>query len=118
MWNKAKVVSYSLLLLFIVTSCTESSLSKAKGSVSNFEVTDDVFLSNGLDYGAKIRFTLKNIGESGAIEVRAKLSSSEGTWSRNQTLHLRAGESREVLFNFSEPSINATNIEGSVNVRP
>jgi len=116
-YNKLLIISLITIATFLI-SCDNSTFSKAKGEISNFEVKDDIFLSDGLDYGAKISFNLKNTGESGEIKVNVKLSCSEGVWKRQQILHLKSGEIRKVSFIFKEPSIDATNIEGMANVSP
>lgn len=115
------LLSFSLLFLFVFLAIgsDESTTSKANGQVSNFEVTADFGVINDEpDAGYSISFTVKNVGENGVIKIIPKLSCSEGEWTREQTLTLNAGESRDLTYFFHEPTINSTNVQGTVNVNP
>ena len=70
------------------------------------------------DFGVRVKTTVKNVGKDGFIRVKAKLSSSEGEWEREQTLHFYAGESRVLNWFFHEPTINVSNVESLVIVTP
>lgn len=108
-----------ILFLFLAIGSDESSSSKAEGEISNFEVNSDFGIINDEpDAGFTVTFTLKNIGEKGVIEITPKLSCSEGEWTRNQSLTLNAGESKNLTYFFHEPTINSTNVQGSVYVYP
>lgn len=115
------LLSILLVVAFILLTmgCDESLSSEASGDIYDFDIIEDVgFINDEFDAGAKITFTLKNVGESGIIKIMPKLSCSEGEWTREQSVILNAGESREFTYFFHEPTINATNIQGSVSVYP
>jgi hypothetical protein len=93
--------------------------SKARCTVSNTSGAADSFVTNGeADFGYTVVVDVKNSGEAGDIILKVKLSSSEGEWQREQTVRFGAGQSQELKFGFSEPSINATNIRYGVQCLP
>lgn len=105
--------------LFIAFGSDEETMSQAEGQVSNFEVNSDFGIINDEpDAGYTITFTVKNIGKRGILTITPKLSCSEGEWTREQTLTLEAGASRNLSYFFHEPTINSTNVQGSVKVDP
>jgi len=106
------------LLLFILIS--HVACSEAKGVVSNVRIEHDAVLdSQGQpDYAVAVSFTVENVGKDGVLMVSPTLSSSEGEWSRTQNLQFEAGESRDLKYLFSEPTLSAGNLEARVSVFP
>lgn len=115
------IASAMIISIFIVIAfgSQDEITSGAEGKVSNFEVISDFGVIDGEpEAGYTVQFTIKNVGEKGAITIKPKLSCSEGEWSRKQTITLNAGASRNLSYFFHEPTINATNVQGSVRVFP
>jgi hypothetical protein len=48
---------------------------------------------------------------AGKVALTANLSTSEGNFQRQQDLQLSEGEVRDLKYQFSEPTLNATNVE-------
>ena len=63
-------------------------------------------------------FTVVNNGERGLVYLNPWITTSEGEWSRQQTLTMQVLERREFSYFFQEPSINATNIQWGVRYTP
>lgn len=92
---------------------------EAVGHIVDVQQLGDVGLVDEvLDAGVRVTTTIKNEGKEGFLHVRARLSSSEGEWSREQKLHFNRGESKELAWFFSEPSVNAANVQSWVEVSP
>lgn len=97
----------------------EVSLSNAKARIRNLKAEEDTrIVNNEMDYGVSISFTLTNAGEAGLIRVSPWLSSSEGEWSRQQTLNVGAGQAINLTYFFPEPTINASNVQYGVRTKP
>ena len=97
----------------------QAATSKAKGAVMNLEADHDSRIVNDeFDYGLKLTFVVRNMGESGIIRVSPWVSCSEGEWSRAQNLHFNKGEAKRLEYFFHEPTINASNIQYGVKVYP
>jgi hypothetical protein len=116
------MLSLPCLLLWQV-SCSQGDLdaltSEARGVYSNLRAKEDSVLVNGsFDYSIVVYFTVKNIGKDGVITVSPWLASSEGEWSRNQRIRFEAGESKSLKYIFSEPTVNAANMQYGVRVFP
>ncbi|MEQ9401204.1 MAG: hypothetical protein RJQ04_18710 [Longimicrobiales bacterium] len=79
---------------------------------------DFTITSDGPDAGFTYSFVLTNVGDAGVINVMPGISTSEGEWMRDQTLHFEAGESRRLSYFFAEPSIHAQNAECFVRTIP
>lgn len=93
--------------------------SKAAGVLQNGSCNGDVGIINDqFDAGVSYSFDLINRGETGPLQITVKLSTSEGEWSREQTLEFAPGERRRLTYFFHEPTINATNIACSANIWP
>ena len=75
-------------------------------------------MRNEPDAGVNLSFRIKNVGKSGVIKITPRLSTSEGEWTREQTLKFDAGESKHLTYFFHEPTINAENIECYVRASP
>ncbi len=120
-FNFKHLLSLLLLILFLIIAggSDESIVSNAKGVPSDFKIFNDAgVINNQLDAGYTISFTVKNTGQEGVITINAKLSCSEGEWTRSQTVNFKPNESNNFSYFFHEPTINATNVHGSVNVIP
>ena len=92
---------------------------KAIGEIVLVEQVEDTGMIDGeVDYGVRVKTRVKNAGQEGFIKIQANLSTSEGEWTREQKLHFDAGQSRELTWFFSEPTINVSNVESWVYVSP
>ncbi|SRR5258706_13783713 len=115
-----RILSFAVMLAACLgmTGC-ESMLSRAKGEVSGLKISPDVGIINDKpDAGYKVEFTLTNRGDAGVLAIRPWLSCSEGNYTRSQDMQFNAGESKRLSYFFHEPTINATNVQGGVNVTP
>lgn len=84
--------------------------SSAKCEVVADSAYEDAFIiDNQSDYGYTVKAKLKNSGEDGEVSVVVNLYTSEGDFQRKQKVQLKSGETRILFYQFSEPSINATN---------
>jgi len=93
--------------------------SEASGAISDLTLKGDTGVIDGEpDYGINVKFTVTNNGEDGILTLTTRLSTSEGEWSRQQKLSFSAGQSMTLSYFFHEPTINATNVQGRVNVFP
>lgn len=107
-----------ILFLFFFTGC-EALTSQAKGQISNLRCENATGIVNGqLDYGINVIFNVKNIGKSGVISIKAKLSTSEGEWQQEQNLDFNAGESKTLKYFFAEPTINVNNMQCKISIFP
>ena len=96
-----------------------SEVSKANCEVVNVENTPDVGVFNGEpDAGYNVGFTLLNKGQTGTIQVRVLLSTSEGDFVRERSVYLEGGSSMPLRFFIQEPTINADNIQSRVSCNP
>lgn len=83
------------------------------------KVDADVFLINGEpDAGFTVHATIANTGKEGPIKVKAVLTTSEGTFTREQSVSFPENATRVLDFGFPEPTINATNVQGVVSCSP
>jgi hypothetical protein len=55
---------------------------------------------------------------AGKVALTANLSTSEGNFERHQDLQLSEGEVRDLKYQFSEPTLNATNVEMHMECAP
>jgi hypothetical protein len=92
---------------------------KAECAFSNLKGASDVFLVNGeMDAGYTLSVTVKNVGKAGRVALTANLSTSEGNFQRHQDLQLSEGEVRDLKYQFTEPTLNATNVEVRMECAP
>lgn len=113
------LVSLIGLAIFLALAFGSTPTSKAKGQWSNLDCKHDTGIVNGeLDYGVTVSVTVKNVGQAGTINIKPVLSTSEGQWRRDQDLNFKAGESKTLTYFFSEPTINASNIQCRITVSP
>ena len=118
--NSARVLTI-LLVSTALTGCREMEVlaSEADATVSDLTCEGDAKLVDGeLDAGILLAFTVENRGKRGRIQVLPWLSSSEGEWSRSQSLEFEQNESRRLEYFFQEPTINAANVNCEVKVFP
>lgn len=106
------------LLAFALPGCgrvgdTAAALgSQANVTALSHNMVADAFLVRGeLDWGYQVLTTIRNNGDRGDVTIRVTLTSSEGQWERNQQLHMESGETMDLAYLFTEPSVNATNIQ-------
>lgn len=123
MKTKIFQICATLISASILVSCDEATseslakvitaaASKAKPELLDHEINVDAWVvNNEFDYGAKVDLNLKNNGERGDIQIMVTLSSSEGEWTRTQNLIFDAAETKKLTYVFTEPTVNATNIE-------
>lgn len=119
----ATFVIFISCLLVGQISCEQRDIdfltSGARGVVSSVNAKADSLLVNGgFDYSIVIDCTVKNVGKYGVIRVTPWLSSSEGEWSLDQHLYFQEGETKNLKFTFSQPTINATNLQYGVKIFP
>jgi len=74
--------------------------------VSNVSSRAEMLYIDGLDYGVIVTATVRNTGSDGTMNLDATLSTSEGTYQRARQTLLSADQSRQVEFQFDEPTIN------------
>lgn len=79
---------------------------------------DSFLVENEADYGYTVSARIQNLGDAGNLTISAVLSSSEGEWTRTQTISLAAKDTRDLKFGFHEPTINSTNVVYSVSCKP
>jgi len=105
-------------LMICVLACRELA-SRAKGRTSDLKCAPDIGVVKGeMDAGVKVTLVVKNVGESGFINIKPEITTSEGEWQRSQDVQFDAGESKTFTYFFDEPTINATNIQCRVGVSP
>lgn len=89
----------------------ETISSSARCKVESVKVEPEVVVTNGEpDAGYKVLVEVSNSGEEGAVKVTARLSSSEGEWTKVRHVTMDAGSRDTLAFLFPEPTINATDI--------
>jgi hypothetical protein len=64
----------------------------------------------GPDAGYNVHVTVSNQGQRGQVRVGARLSTSEGEWSKERHQLMEAGARETLSFTFPEPTINATDV--------
>ncbi len=113
------IVIYGLLAGGSVDTKSSAETSKAICQITNINGEPDAQVIDGeMDAGVMVRFTVTNIGERGTIKVETRLSTSEGQWSKKQSLVFDAGESMNLEYFFHQPTINAANIQYSSRCAP
>ncbi|HEX8148730.1 MAG TPA: hypothetical protein VF591_16225 [Pyrinomonadaceae bacterium] len=81
--------------------------SNAKGKTSDIKCEPGMgVVNNEPDAGVNVKVTVTNVGEAGFIKVSPELSTSEGEWSRGQSLQFGKGESKSLTYFFHEPTVN------------
>jgi hypothetical protein len=68
------------------------------------------------DAGYRVTSIIKNDGQAGKIKVDVTLFCSEGTFDRYRTTSFEAGEVKQLMFDFEEPSWAADDVKYLVEV--
>jgi hypothetical protein len=96
-----------------------SAPSGPKCEVLHVEQSSDAFLVNGeWDFGYEVSTIVRNESASGTVNIVVRLSTSEGTYEREQEVILNKGESMKLEYKFHEPTIGAQNVQAQVGCRP
>ena len=75
--------------------------------LSSLRAGGKMLVTNGeADFGIEGRGTVKNLGGRGDFKVQGRLATSEGTFQRVQRLLFDKEETRELVFDFPEPTLN------------
>lgn len=124
----AKLVGYVCLFFFVVGAYEEwkkengngaSSKSKAICKIVHVSQNEDTYyLKDDFDFGYTVNTKIQNIGERGHIDILATLSTSEGVFKREQNVLFEKGQIFTLAYQFNEPTINATSIQGRINCAP
>ena len=119
------IVATSFLAALLLNSCEDLAplaqvlSSPAKSELKSHEGKADTWIVNGeFDYGFQILPEVINNGEQGDVNITVTLSCSEGEWTRNQTLNFDANETKNLSYVFTEPTVNATNLQYRVVTLP
>ncbi|MDQ8192357.1 hypothetical protein [Roseibacillus persicicus] len=119
------LIAASSLSLLLFSSCEELAplaqalSSKAKPEVTSHQIAGDAWIVDGeFDYGLQVKSQITNKGEQGDVMVNVTLSSSEGEWTRTQTINFDANETKDLSYVFTEPTVNATNVQYRVVTLP
>lgn len=92
---------------------------EARGEIVTVHQQLDIGVMDGApDAGVLVKTSIKNVGQGGFIRVKAKLSTSEGEWEREQKLHFDANETKDLSWFFHEPTVNALNVQSWVQASP
>jgi len=95
--------------------------SRAKGKASGLTCKAGLgVMDDKPDAGVNLKVTVTNVGEAGSIKISPEISTSEGEWSRSQSLQFGKGEVKNLTYFFHEPTINVDvdNIQCRVGVSP
>ena len=108
-----------LVIAFAILTYSPDSKSQASCEITDRTLIADVFVIDGQpDAGYLHRAKVRNNGKTGEVEVKAKLSTSEGEFNRSQKANIKAGEDFDFSFAFHEPSVNAQNVQYTTSCRP
>lgn len=125
MKSKIVIVPVALFSILSLTSCDDlleivaAVESKAVPEVVSHAINPDVWVvEDEFDYGQRVALKLRNTGEQGSVIVNVVLSTSEGEWTRTQTVTMAAAEIKELAYVFTEPTVNAANIEYRITTLP
>lgn len=114
-----QVIGGGVLILMLIGAFISSNSSRAKCELVGLDTKDSVAVTNGeFDASYVIKATVKNVGKGGDITIRAELSTSEGNFSREQTLTVEEGETRNLSYEFPEPTVNVSNVQGRISCSP
>jgi hypothetical protein len=120
----AGVVAAAAVVLTITVAANNPAetaliLSDAHCNIVTTNTEPGVFIVNGApDAGYNVVTQIRNSGKTGRVRIGATLSTSEGQFVKEQELELAADETQDLTFGFSEPTINASNIQSTVTCRP
>ncbi len=79
---------------------------------------DTFYIKSKSDYGYTVKAKIKNDGDEGEISLLVKLITSEGNFTRKQKIQLKKNESRNLAYQFPEPTVNATNVRYELSCGP
>ena len=113
----AKIV-ITIVLVAIAVFYVDKRRGGAKPVVIERELNHDSRLIDGeLDYGLLYTAKIANQSDKGGrVEIDVHVTTSEGEWDRHQTLVFGPNETKDVEYFISEPTINASNIQGEIKV--
>lgn len=124
----AKLVGYLCLFFFLAGAYEEWKKENEKGGPSKSKAIckvihvsqneDTYYLKDDFDFGFTVNTKIENIGERGQIDILATLSTSEGVFKREQAVVFEKGQTFNLAYQFHEPTINATSIQGRVICSP
>ena len=108
-----------VFILFAVAGYFLESSSSASCELVASSIEADAFFVNGEpDAGYRYNARVKNDGEDGEITILVELSTSEGGFEREQTLHFDGQQTQSLSYTFHEPTIYATNVQGRISCSP
>ncbi len=78
--------------------------------LQTLELKPDAFLINGeMDFGYTAIVVIKQEGRAGNATLEVTLSSPEGDFTKQRTVHLVDGQQQTISIKFPEPTINSDN---------
>ena len=105
-----------ILSVFFFSQCVRSG---ARGRIVKSGCGKGVAVVDGqLDAGVNVEISVRNEGKSGFIQVKAMLSSSEGSFSRSQEVYFKEKETKDLKFLIHEVTINADNLQCFGDISP
>lgn len=120
----AKFVGYAALTLMVFVGFAiwkedgKTSIPVNLCKVHTVNVTSEPFIINGeFDAGYKVTTVVENKGPQTQLQILAKLTSSEGDIHRKQTVPFNKNESKNLIYQFHEPTISATNVSAIVSCK-
>ena len=110
--------SLPIVVGYLVLAAGSEGPSQANCQLGTISVKEDITFREGPDAGYLVTFPIRNTGQDGLISLTVRLSTSEGTFTREQQLSLGANVSRDLSYAFHEPTINVTNVQARVSCTP
>ncbi len=86
--------------------------------LSNAAHKDTFYIKSKSDYGYTVKAKVKNDGDTGEISLFIELITSEGNFTRKQKIQLKKDETRNLAYQFPEPTVNATNVRYKISCQP
>jgi len=127
MGELAKLIGYAVLALFAIGAYVEwqeggaAGAAQSKADCAILGVTtsaDTYFVQDEPDFGYTVRTIIHNRGQAGVVRVKATISTSEGNFERAQSIDFDANQQSTLAYQFSEPTLNATNIQSVIHCWP
>lgn len=119
------IAPFALFSILSLTSCDDlakiaaAAESNAAPELVTHRILADVWVVDGeFDFGHQVVVKIKNNGQQGPVIVNVVLSTSEGEWTRKQTVTMSADETKELAYLFTEPTVNASNVEYRITTLP
>ena len=89
----------------------EATVSSANCKVESVAKAAEIFVTDqGPDAGYNVRVTVSNQGKQGQVKVTARLSTSDGEWTKERHALMEPGATETLTFGFPEPSVNAQDV--------